>query len=164
MTAVGLAEAARLTGKNVSTIHRAMKAGRLSYALSTAGERQIDTAELARVFGISIEAVNNLAEVNGVTTGIDAVSMRRNSAHRSEIAVLHRLVDEQAASIADLRATIREQGAGLDDLRRRLDASETERRQLSERLTGLLTHRQGGSVPTVPAVPIGRSWWRRWFR
>jgi hypothetical protein len=33
-TAIGLAKAAGLTGKNVSTIHRAMEAGRLFYTLA----------------------------------------------------------------------------------------------------------------------------------
>lgn len=55
-----------------------------------------------------------------------------------------RLVAEQAETIRDRRA--------------RLDRSEAERRQLSERLTGLLTHRQTGSVPAVPA----RCSWFRW--
>jgi hypothetical protein len=54
MAQIGLSEAARLVGKNQSTIHRAMKAGRLSYTTGPAGERRIDTAELARVFAITI--------------------------------------------------------------------------------------------------------------
>ena len=62
---------------------------------------------------------------------------------------------ESNAFIDALQATI-------VDLRVRLDASEAERRRLSERLTGLLTSRQAGSVPAVsPARP---GWWRRWFR
>ena len=49
----------------------------------------------------------------------------------------------------------------IRDLRVRLDRSEDERRQVQERLTGLLTHRQAESVPAVmPRVP----WWQRWFR
>ena len=52
MALVGLKRASELTGKNQSTIHRAMKAGRLSFTTSEAGERLIDTAELHRVFPI----------------------------------------------------------------------------------------------------------------
>ena len=52
MALVGLKRAAELTGKNQSTIHRAMKAGRLSFTSSEAGERLVDTAELHRVFPI----------------------------------------------------------------------------------------------------------------
>ena len=53
MPQVGLKEAARLTGKNQSTIHRAMKSGKLSYKMGEDGERVVDVAELDRVFQVS---------------------------------------------------------------------------------------------------------------
>lgn len=71
MAAVGLAEASRLTGKNVSTIHWAMKAGRLSYAMSATGERQIEVAELERVFGLKFQSSGNLDGGNGAMPGIE---------------------------------------------------------------------------------------------
>ena len=43
-------EAARLVGRDVSTLHRAMVSGRLSFTKDRAG--QLDPAELERVFGI----------------------------------------------------------------------------------------------------------------
>ena len=49
---IGLRAAARMTGRNQSTIHRAMKTGRLSYTVSETGERRIDSSELERVFGL----------------------------------------------------------------------------------------------------------------
>ena len=52
MALVGLKRASELTGKNQSTIHRAMKAGRLSYSLSDSGERLLDTSELNRLFPV----------------------------------------------------------------------------------------------------------------
>ena len=58
MASIGLSEAARLTGRNQSTIHRAMKAGRLSYTVDETGERRIDTAELDRVFPIKINGAS----------------------------------------------------------------------------------------------------------
>jgi len=61
---------------------------------------------------------------------------------------MQRLIETQAATIADLRA--------------RLDREAEERRRLSERLTGLLTHRRAGSVPSIPAPRA--PWWRRWMR
>jgi hypothetical protein len=42
---IGLRAAARLCGKNQSTIHCALKTGRLSYTLGEGGERRIDVAE-----------------------------------------------------------------------------------------------------------------------
>jgi hypothetical protein len=50
MTKVGLMKAAELTGKSASTIHRAMKAGRLSFDINEHGERVIDASELFCVF------------------------------------------------------------------------------------------------------------------
>lgn len=50
MTKVGLMKAAELTGKSASTIHRALKAGRLSFEINDHGERSVDASELFRVF------------------------------------------------------------------------------------------------------------------
>ena len=54
MALVGLKRASELTGKNQSTIHRAMKSGRISYSTNDSGERLVDTAELHRVFPIHL--------------------------------------------------------------------------------------------------------------
>jgi hypothetical protein len=48
---VGLNEAARLTGKDQSTITRACQAGRLSFSKDETGNRLFDIAELERVYG-----------------------------------------------------------------------------------------------------------------
>lgn len=48
---VGLTEAARLTGKDASTITRACNSGRLSFTKDEAGSRMFDVAELERVYG-----------------------------------------------------------------------------------------------------------------
>jgi hypothetical protein len=167
-----------------------MKAGRLSYTVDAAGQRRIDTAELDRVFGIipriggRIESVNGAIPAasagigNGASDASACEALQSNTAHAGEHAALERLLADREASIADLR--------------RRLDASEAERRQLSERLHGLLTARTGNSVentgfpPGEPKRPgdaafsesrggtetsaasglaIARPpWWRRWFR
>ena len=50
MAPIGLREAARLSGRNKGTIHEAMKSGKLPFTLSADGKRQIDPAELQRVF------------------------------------------------------------------------------------------------------------------
>jgi hypothetical protein len=139
-----------------------MKAGRLSYTVDAAGQRRIDTAELDRVFGMSSGTGQNPVETtgfsqgNGASAASDAHAGQSNTAHAGEHAALERLLADREASIADLRA--------------RLDASEAERRQLSERLHGLLTAPAGkatgsGSFPpgepklssenTVSAPPLG---------
>lgn len=51
MTILGISAAARAAGVNRSTLQRAIKNGRLSTTIDTAGKRGIDLAELLRVFG-----------------------------------------------------------------------------------------------------------------
>jgi hypothetical protein len=55
------------------------------------------------------------------------------------------------------RALAEERAETIADLRKRLDS-----------LTALLTHRQAGSVPSVPRPEASFNsrapWWRRWFR
>lgn len=46
-----ISEAARLTGKSRSTLHRHLKQGKLSKEIGPEGEPVIDTSELARVYG-----------------------------------------------------------------------------------------------------------------
>jgi hypothetical protein len=164
---IGLRQAARLTGRNQSTLHRAMKAGRLSYTVDAAGQRRIDTAELDRVFGVNMSTiVDNFSGANPTKLGLNGASgasaceaLQSNTAHAGEHAALERLLADREASIADLRA--------------RLDASEAERRQLSERLHGMLTARTIEEVSREPTHPPSASsglaiprppWWRRWFR
>jgi hypothetical protein len=134
MTSIGLSEAAKLTGRNQSTIHRAMKAGRISYAINETGERRVDVAELERVFGIKSHG-------NSAMPGNDAAALQSNDTQAGELAALQRLLDERERTIADLRESIREH---RDDLRR---AAE-ERRMLLAMLTD----------------QRARPWWRRWFR
>jgi hypothetical protein len=76
-----------------------------------------------------------------------AQRMQSNGAHEPEA---DRIIAAQAETIAQQDATIR-------DLRARLDREAEERRALSERLTALLTHRQAGSVPSVPVLRL--PWW-----
>jgi hypothetical protein len=109
MPLVGLSEAARLTGKAHTTIHRAMNNGRLSFTKDEAGERRVDTTELDRVFG--------------VRTGNGAIASdeQRNATHVREIELL-------TQQLADRDATIRH-------LRELVDREAEERRQLLALLT-----------------------------
>ena len=108
MALVGLHEASRIVGRNRSTLHRAMKTGRLSYSLDTTGERRIDVAELERVFGAR------------VAVGNGAAPLQSNESQRREIETLREFLAESRAAVADLR--------------RRLDTSEDERRRLTLQL------------------------------
>ena len=108
MALLGISEAARLIGRDVSTLHRAMKSGRLSYTLDAAGKRQVDPAEIERVFG------------NGGGAALQRIE--------SQATDLERIIMAQGATIERQDATIR-------DLRSRLDREAEERRQLIALLT-----------------------------
>ena len=134
MPAVGLSEAAKLTGRNQSTIHRAMKIGRLAFTVDENGGRRIDVAELERVFGIRASASPDAM----------APPLQSHVTQAGELAALQRLLDDREAAIRDLRA--------------RLDASEQERRASQAQLTALLTDQRA-----APPAPTRHSWWR-WRR
>lgn len=131
-----LGEAARATGKSKPAISKAIKTGRLSASRADDGSYRIDPAELERVYPVT-------GNLNG--------HGRRDETPvaGSELALWRTLATEREETIRDLRT--------------RLDRSEAERERLQERLTGLLTHRQAGSVPSNGAASR-RPWWRRWFR
>jgi hypothetical protein len=119
MAAIGLAEAARLTGRNRSTIHRAMRTGRLSFSKTADGERRVEVTELERVFGIKAA---DIGEGGGAGNGVRR--RLRHSAQPAEVAALHLVIERQDATIADLRATIR----AITDEKRALLGMLTDRR------------------------------------
>lgn len=63
MATVGLGEAARLTGKPKSTIHRAMVAGRLLFSVGEDNARLIDTSDLERLYPLVQQPSRNLEAV-----------------------------------------------------------------------------------------------------
>jgi hypothetical protein len=139
-----LGQAARATGKSKPTIARAVARGRLSATRGEDGAYVIDPAELHRVYPVTVTGNGHVKQsVPGEPDGTSLVALRVER---------DRLLIERE----DLREAIR-------DLRARLDTSEDERRRVQERLTGLLTHRQPGSVPATVSG-VRRPWWRRWFR
>lgn len=150
MANIGLSEAARLTGRPRSTLHRAMKAGRLSYTVGPDGARLIDPAELERIYDVRQDA----------TLAPDAPAVAWNKSQQAEMVA--QLAAERAKT-AMLEARFADAQDQIGDLRARLDASETERRSEAEerrRLTAMLTDQR--ATPTSPASAWGRFLaWRR---
>jgi hypothetical protein len=134
MALVGLKRASELTGKNQSTIHRAMKAGRLSYSLSDSGERLLDTSELTRLFPLK-------SDDDGLRN--DASAEQRNYTQaadlRERLAFMQQRMDALEADKTDLRA----------ERDRLLSVIETQAQQVK-----LLTDQR-------PATRSG--WWGRMF-
>jgi hypothetical protein len=143
MALIGLTEAAKLTGKDKATIHRAMKSGRLSFTVSDDGERQIDPAELERVFPIKQQ--NDEAEVA-------PRNRRKSESNHLQIAQLSAQLESERVKTAALQERLGDKDTVIDDLRQRLDREGEERRQAQAKLTALLTDQR---------EPERRHWWQR---
>lgn len=145
-----LGQAARAVGKAKSTLSRDVKTGRISATRKSDGSLAIDPAELHRVYPPSPPSNGVNGSGNGAPN--DSQPVATTTGMGFEVELLRERIAEQAEAIRDLRA--------------RLDAESAERRQLAERLTGLLTHRQASSVPSTPRLSdhLRGPWWRRWIR
>jgi hypothetical protein len=143
-----LAQAAAATGRNRSSILRAIKAGRLSAARDSASEEwRIEPAELHRLY----PAMPAGDDAQGASGGNPVRPSGAQAAAQVEI--------------RELRAQLGESRATVEDLRQRLDEERAERRQTAdrlaaaqERIAALLTDQR----PPPPAAPARR--WLPWRR
>jgi hypothetical protein len=138
-----LGEATKATGISKTSLHRAIKSGRVSATKNTLGVWEIDPAELHRVFPPA--ANRNSSEAQLLVQDGTA----------SETAMLRRelqLKDEERQ-----RERVQLEGT-IDDLRRRLDAEAEERR----RLTALLTDQRANPDVIVTLPPATAPKARRW--
>ena len=114
-TTVTAGEAAKLVGKSVPTITRAIKSGKLSAKPRKPKGWIIETSELLRVFDPVIGETNDHAAI------LDRETVTKDSALQAKLEVMEqRFIDAQAT---------------IEDLRTRLDAETAERRQLTAQLT-----------------------------
>jgi hypothetical protein len=144
MALIGLTEASKLTGKDKTTIHRAMKSGRLSFTVGDDGDRQIDPAELERVFPIKLQ------------DGEPEVAPRnpkKAESNHVQIAQLTAQLEIERTKTTALEERLADKNSVIDDLRRRLDREGEERRQAQARLTALLTDQRPKEPPDVIAMP-----------
>lgn len=138
---LSLQQAADATGKEKSTISRAIKSGRMSGVKTEKGNYEIDAAELFRVF--PPKAVEDES----------AGAMQQNAP--DEIASENR---ELKARVELLSEIVRKTESERDDLRRRLDIEGEERRRTQTQLTALLTDQR--AKPEPPGIGL----WQRLFR
>lgn len=134
-----LSDAAKATGKNKTTIQRAIKNGKISAAKAESGAYEIDPSELHRVFPLA-------------TAQPDAQRVHSNDAQQPSVALENKDLErisqlEKELAVAQSRGiSLEEQrqqmSETIEDLRGRLDRSE-------DRVTALLA---------APA-PKRRSWW-----
>lgn len=155
-TAFTLGQAAKATGKNKTTILRAVKDGRISAQQDDTGQYAIEPVELFRVFPPATE--DGVAQPGA--EGSEAT--QRNGGDppsATAVAGYQLLADELRRQLDEVRQEReRERGehhAALADLRRRLDASEDERRRKDQQLTALLTDQRPKEPETPPPAPLG---------
>jgi len=129
-----LGQAAKVAGRSKTTIHRAIKSGKLSASRCEDGGWSIDPAELSRAYP---------------GTGNGAVPMER-----SVTAARHDVELEQLRGERDrYRALAEERDETIRDLRARLDSEVEERRLLTLLLSPPATV---PDPPPPPQRPLGR--------
>lgn len=114
-TILSAGEAAKLVGKSVPTITRAIKSGKLSATPRKPRGWDIDPSELFRVF----PAVTG--ETNAKSNKLERETAIKDSMLQAKLEVMEQRFDDAQATINDLRT--------------RLDAESAERRQLTAQIT-----------------------------
>ncbi len=151
-TALTLGQAAKATGKNKTTILRAIRDGRISAGRDGVGQYAIEPAELFRLFPPAMDdgVAQPAAEpTNATSRNPDYLtSATPETGYRLLAEELRRQVDELKE---EREREWQQHVAALDDLRRRLDASEEERRRKDQQLTALLTDQR--PKKPEPAAP-----------
>lgn len=145
-------QAAEATGKNIATITRAIKSGKISASKDDSGAWRIDPAELHRVFPPTPQGLRKPEMQGTATPAQEAQTPMQDNALQVELATLRERIRAQDEILADRADTIA-------DLRARLDREGEERRKLA----AVLTDQTRAPAPdAAPAVNPGRPWWRFW--
>jgi hypothetical protein len=132
--AYSLGQAAKAAGISKTSLHRAIKIGRVSAIKNESGSYEIEPSELHRVYPPVVIQERS----DNPNLGQDGIG-----GTAGETAILHREMELLRERVADKDSVI-------EDLRTRLDQSEQERREKDRQLTALLTDQRGGKR-------------RRWF-
>ncbi|TNH37532.1 hypothetical protein [Paracoccus haeundaensis] len=135
-------QAAEATGKNVATITRAIKSGKLSATKDTSGAWQIDAAELSRVYPLRKQSLQNLTMQN------DA-----NPTQRDKFTEANTLREELAA----LRERDKLKDTLLENYVAQMADLKEDRDKWRQQATNLLANQEAELV--VPAPVKRRRWW-----
>lgn len=113
MGQVSISEAAKLVGRDRKTLYRAIKEGRLSATQDSTGTRQVDIAELARVFGVfPVERDSGATvptpqlETPSATTETGDLKAKI-AALEAENSQLRERIEDKDKHIEDMRNTVR---------------------------------------------------------
>lgn len=137
-------QAAELTGKNVATITRAIKSGKISAIKDQSGAWKIDGAELSRVFPLRAQSLQKPDMQNDANLTKTANALDDN-ALREELATLRERVR------ADSRL-LEERANHIGDLQKRLDRAEDRILALSAPATDPVRHARTDSDGARPST------------
>jgi len=134
MALVTLAEAARLTGKNASTITRSVHKGKVSCQVDGNGQRVFDTSELERAFGSLKIVEDSLKSASSDAVALESTTLHEEvkRLHEREIALVHEQVGIMQSQIEDLRKDRdhwRQQATYLLEDKRKLEPEQIEAKQ-----------------------------------
>ncbi|HFK9551282.1 TPA: helix-turn-helix domain-containing protein [Enterobacter hormaechei] len=106
MAKVSISEAARLTGKSRTTLHKLIKKGDLSTCHGERNTRMVDTSELLRVFGAFVQSSSEQRDAQLSAqpgTAVNTDSEQVISQLQLEIAHLKELVSAKDSHIDSLK-------------------------------------------------------------
>ena len=132
MAKVSISEAARLTGKSRTTLHRLIKTGELSTCSGVRNAKMVDISELIRVFGEISKPVDEQP--------FEQVSEQRVTGHS---ALNEQVVDSLKQEVEHLRMLVSAQESHIDSLKQSLQ---------------LLEHKKDVQQPLPPLA----KWWQFW--
>jgi len=116
-----LSEAAKATGKNKTTIQRAIKNGKISAAKGDSGSYEIDPSELHRVFPPAVAQRDAQPPKGNETQQVKNTHSSRDLARVLELEKELAVARERASG---LEAQKDHMADTISDLRKRLDSSE----------------------------------------
>lgn len=134
-----LSEAAKATGKNKTTIQRAIKNGKISASKGDLGSYEIDPAELHRVFPLTVAQPDAQYRQSNVA---QQVEFTHSNSHLNRVVELEKELAVAHERAIGLEAQKDQMADTISDLRKRLDSSEG-------RVMALLTDNK----------PKRSSWW-----
>lgn len=152
MALLPLRQAADAVGVSRQTLYRYVKDGRISASVGHDGQKQVDTAELLRVFG----------KLDGTPTGATAVTAPRDSPRQPETAPATAVTGAETARLeADLAAartlldvTRTELAAAREREAKLLDIVQAQTRMLEYRPPDKSTDTPAASSPTAPWIAL----------
>lgn len=147
-------QAATATGKNIATITRAIKSGKISAKKDSSGAWRIDPVELHRIFPLAAQDSQN-PQMQSNARGLQELQTSNDgNGLQAELEDMRKQLHqaEQRAAVAEARAE--ERAVRIADM---TEDRDRWRQQASNLLADLRP------TPETSTTNITRPWWRRFF-